>query len=170
MYCGSVFRAAMVIWSLHHLSTGMVWHDNEAATVPSSNEAVSPQHFDSDSASPPDDPSSAARGVAAHVRPPAPIVQYNTFDVSTNVAPLLPPPGAAAANDAKLEFLHQQLDSLGTEKPAIQDLVLLGNTGRERRQGGVHFVYLPLLADKLQDLVDFWAYNDYKFHKNSLTL
>jgi hypothetical protein len=51
-------------------------------------------------------------------------------------APLLLPPSSDASVDARIDFLHQQLDSFGVDKPILNGLLLLGNGGNARLQGG----------------------------------
>ena len=68
-------------------------------------------------------------------RPRAPAV--DTFDLTHSMAPL-PPPGTGASVDAKMDFLHQQLDSFGLDTEVLGGLVLLGNGVQERLQGGSH--------------------------------
>lgn len=62
--------------------------------------------------------------------------EQDTSNMSFTVATLLPPPKDDATADDKMDFLHQQLDSVGTDKPAINDLVMMGCGDRERIQGG----------------------------------
>jgi hypothetical protein len=50
---------------------------------------------------------------------------------------LLPPPPANASSAEKIDFLHQQLDSMGVDAEILPNLFLLGGSGTERMQGGV---------------------------------
>lgn len=61
----------------------------------------------------------------------------DTFDMSQTSPMLLQPPSPKAPLEQRMDFLQQQLDSFGTDKPALPDLVLLGNGDRERLQGGM---------------------------------
>lgn len=45
-------------------------------------------------------------------------------------------PHSIITEDEKMGFLHHQLDSLGTQTPILDGLVLLGPGGYERLQGG----------------------------------
>lgn len=102
------------------------------------------------------------------IRPPGFVEQYthapqdhivpetDTFDM-THTAPiraLLPPPGPSASADEKIDFLQQQLDSFGRDRPIVGDLMSLGGGGSERRQGGllhfVTFINLPYLESLLK--------------------
>lgn len=49
---------------------------------------------------------------------------------------MLQPPTPTASLEERLDFLHQQLDSFSKDKPAVSNLVLLGQSGEDRRQGG----------------------------------
>lgn len=60
----------------------------------------------------------------------------DTFDMSETAPILLQPPSPKASLEKKMDFLQQQLDSFGIDKPALPDLVFLGNGERERLQGG----------------------------------
>jgi hypothetical protein len=60
----------------------------------------------------------------------------DTFDMSHTGASLLPVPAADASISQRLDFMHQQLDSLGMEVEALPGLVLLGSGVEERFQGG----------------------------------
>lgn len=64
--------------------------------------------------------------------------EQDTFDLTHTVAPLLPPPGPGASLDDKVDFLQQQLDSFGLDMPIFDDLLSLGSSPTERRQGGGH--------------------------------
>lgn len=59
----------------------------------------------------------------------------DTFDM-TYTCDLLPPPGPNATNDAKMDFIQQQLDGFGRDRPMFDDLLSLGCGDNERRQGG----------------------------------
>lgn len=50
---------------------------------------------------------------------------------------LLPPPARNASVDEKVDFLQQQLDSFSNNTPIFADLMSLGDSGSERRRGGV---------------------------------
>lgn len=67
----------------------------------------------------------------------------DTFDLTHSAAAehLLSPPGPTARADDKVDFLQQQLDSFGADKPMLGDLMSLGGSGSERRQGGTPFVF-----------------------------
>lgn len=74
---------------------------------------------------------------AAIVQAPAPTTrEVDTFDISRTRAALLPPPAGNATVDEKMDFLHQQLDGIGTEMIILNGLVLLGHGDNERLQGG----------------------------------
>jgi hypothetical protein len=78
-------------------------------------------------------------GAAAEAMPSVPT--WDTFNLSHAAppllsAPLLLPPSSNASVDARLDFLHQQLDSFGVDKPILNGLLLLGNGGNARLQGG----------------------------------
>ena len=63
----------------------------------------------------------------------------DTFDLThTAVAGggLLEPPTDGASHDGRVDFLHQQLDCIGTETDVLNGLVLLGGGTHERLQGG----------------------------------
>jgi hypothetical protein len=60
----------------------------------------------------------------------------DTFDMSHTGVSLLPVPAVDASISAKIDFMHQQLDSLGAEAEALPGLVLLGSGVEERLQGG----------------------------------
>ena len=51
------------------------------------------------------------------------------------------PPAEAASVDERIDFLHQQLDSIGGDADVLNGLVLLGSGTHERLQGGAanHF-------------------------------
>lgn len=70
----------------------------------------------------------------------SPLPSSRHGDVSSEVLytaeSLMRPPDEDAPLNERMEFLHQQLDSLGVTKPAVGDLVLLGRGGCFRRQGG----------------------------------
>jgi hypothetical protein len=72
--------------------------------------------------------------VALLAPPPVPVV--DTFDLPHTAALLASPPLPAASEEEKLEFLHQQLDSIGSEKAILSGLVLLGSSQHQRIQGG----------------------------------
>jgi hypothetical protein len=52
-------------------------------------------------------------------------------------APMAPPPSPGASVEEKINFLHQQLDSIGLESTILSGLVLLGSSPNQRLQGGV---------------------------------
>lgn len=60
----------------------------------------------------------------------------DTFDIVQTVRTQMPPPPPGAPVDQHMEFLHQQLDSLGSDRPLLDGLVLLGDGDNERLQGG----------------------------------
>jgi hypothetical protein len=76
--------------------------------------------------------------VAARQHPAAKTLIVDTFDMSRTAAPLSPPSALAASEEEKMEFLHQQLDSIGLESAILSGLVLLGSSQHQRLQGGVH--------------------------------
>jgi hypothetical protein len=56
---------------------------------------------------------------------------------------LRPRPHAKASIAEKIQFLHQQLDSMGKDAEILPGLILLGIGGKERLQGGVlQFLYI----------------------------
>ena len=81
-----------------------------------------------------------ARGGTGGVEAPA----EDTFDMVHTVATQLPPPPLGAPAEQHMEFLHQQLDSMGLEKPLLEGLVLLGDN--ERLQGGEHSSFSPCIG------------------------
>jgi hypothetical protein len=74
--------------------------------------------------------------VGARQHPAAKTIIVDTFDLSHTAAPLGPPPEIAAGVEEKIEFLHQQLNSIGPESAVISGLVLLGSSQHQRLQGG----------------------------------
>jgi hypothetical protein len=74
--------------------------------------------------------------VRACQHPAAKTLIVDTFDLSHTAAPLGPPPEMAASVEEKIEFLHQQLNSIGPESAVISGLVLLGSSQHQRLQGG----------------------------------
>ena len=64
----------------------------------------------------------------------------DTLDMTESGLMLLLPPGPSCSQTEVFDFLHQQLDSFGTDQPAFEDLVLLGGGKEERMQGGA-FLY-----------------------------
>ena len=60
----------------------------------------------------------------------------DTFDMSYTAAPVMQPPEAHAPVHVRMDFMHQQLDSLGQEKAFLGDLISLGDGDNERLQGG----------------------------------
>jgi hypothetical protein len=64
----------------------------------------------------------------------------DTFDMTHQDRPLLPPPSPNASSSLKVDFLHQQLDSIGTNAEIMPGLLLLGSGDDERLQGGVHLL------------------------------
>jgi hypothetical protein len=68
--------------------------------------------------------------------------EVDTFDIMTySSRPLLPVPGANATVEERVDFLHQQLDSIGVDKEIVYGLFLLGNGDNARLQGGVILPY-----------------------------
>ena len=49
------------------------------------------------------------------------------------------PPAAEAPVEDHMDFLQQQLDSIGMERPILNGLLLLGSSGYQRLQGGTLF-------------------------------
>jgi hypothetical protein len=74
--------------------------------------------------------------VAARQHPAVKTLIVDTFDLSRTAAPLAPPPALAASVEEKMDFLHQQLDSIGPESSILSGLVLLGSSQNQRLQGG----------------------------------
>jgi hypothetical protein len=74
--------------------------------------------------------------VAARQHPAAKTLVVDTFDLSHTAEPLGPPPELAASVDEKIEFLHQQLNSIGPDSAILSGLVLLGSSQHQRLQGG----------------------------------
>jgi hypothetical protein len=60
----------------------------------------------------------------------------DTFVTQCTADVLLFPPPANASSSEKIDFLHQQLDSMGVDKEILFGLRLLGRGGRQRLQGG----------------------------------
>lgn len=94
----------------------------------------------------------------------------DTCDLTYTVAPLMPPPGADAAPDEKMEFLQQQLDSFAPGQAIIDDLLSLGSSDTERRQGGVGPTYsrvpLPWYETPVLNLIAS-CYKSCVFSKNT---
>jgi hypothetical protein len=65
------------------------------------------------------------------------VAVVDTFDMSHTEAVLRPPPAADAPAEERMEFLQQQLDSIGMERAILNGLQLLGSGVKERLQGGV---------------------------------
>jgi hypothetical protein len=65
----------------------------------------------------------------------------DTFDLSHTAAEMPPPPSAQASVEERIEFLNQQLDSIGMEKPVLNGLQLLGSGRNQRLLGGAQFVF-----------------------------
>lgn len=75
----------------------------------------------------------------------------DTFDLSySDCGALLAPPARNASIEDKMDFLHQQLDSIGTEREILNGLVSLGSGGHDRLQGGVVFVVMVLYLDAVR--------------------
>lgn len=66
---------------------------------------------------------------------------------------LMAPPGQKASVDDQMDFLHQQLDSLGMDTPILNGLVMLGCTGYERLQGGP-LTFLSLCCRSRRNIAD----------------
>lgn len=73
----------------------------------------------------------------------------DTFDLTRTVPVrhLLSPPGPNASAEDRVDFLQQQLDSLEEGQPVIEDLLSLGGSSSERRQGGVALLRNCVLVD-----------------------
>jgi hypothetical protein len=54
----------------------------------------------------------------------------------------LRPPDRNASVEERMEFLHRQLDSIGTERAILSGLLLLGSGRTERLQGGLVSAYI----------------------------
>jgi hypothetical protein len=63
-------------------------------------------------------------------------VEVDTFEFPHTATTLLAPPLSTASSPEKIEFLHQQLDSMGMDAEILPGLILLGSGNRERLQGG----------------------------------
>jgi hypothetical protein len=74
---------------------------------------------------------------SVHKQPAVIVPVVDTFDMSHTATVLRPPPAADAPAEEKMEFLQQQLDSIGMERPILNGLLLLGSGVKERLQGGV---------------------------------
>ena len=84
---------------------------------------------------------------AAHA-PAASDVSYTGTPATTTqgTSRIYDPPSEEASKLKKMEFLEQQLDSLGTEQAFMDRLVLTGSGAFERMQGGAPLCPLqPLL-------------------------
>lgn len=68
--------------------------------------------------------------------------EQDTFDMTHSAETLLRPPGPNASADERIDFLMQQLDSFGVDKPVVGDLISLGGSITERMQGGVSLMWL----------------------------
>ena len=64
----------------------------------------------------------------------------DTFDMTVTTVELMAPPARGADVEQRLEFLHGQLDSIGTERAIMHGLVPLGSDHHERLQGGTAHV------------------------------
>jgi hypothetical protein len=62
--------------------------------------------------------------------------EAETFAMRYTTDTLLPPPASKASSAEKIDFLHQQLDSMGVDAEILPGLLLLGGGNRERLQGG----------------------------------
>jgi hypothetical protein len=60
----------------------------------------------------------------------------DTFDMSHTAAELRQPPDLNSPEEERMEFLHQQLDSIGMERAISSGLLLLGSGRTQRIQGG----------------------------------
>lgn len=60
----------------------------------------------------------------------------DTFDLPHTAPPRLTEPGPDATIALKMDFLQQQLDSLGVQNPFLDVLVPLGRSANQRLQGG----------------------------------
>jgi hypothetical protein len=70
----------------------------------------------------------------------------DTFDMSHTAAELRLPPDYNAPLEDRMEFLHQQLDSIGMERAIFSGLLLLGSGRTERIQGGASSTCVCLYA------------------------
>ena len=73
--------------------------------------------------------------------------KMDTFDLQHTAVSVLPPPAGNASLEDKMEFIRQQLDDIGLEKPVLNGLLLLGNGVKERIQGGVRCLHTVSLAN-----------------------
>jgi hypothetical protein len=62
--------------------------------------------------------------------------ELDTNELPHTAASLLPLPPAAASTSEKIQFLHQQLDSMGDDAEFLPGLIMLGGGNKERLQGG----------------------------------
>jgi hypothetical protein len=66
----------------------------------------------------------------------------DTFDMTHTAAELRPPPGQHASLDERMDFLQQQLDSIGMGRAILSGLLLLGGGSNQRIQGGEPSAYI----------------------------
>jgi hypothetical protein len=79
----------------------------------------------------------------------------DTFDMTNSSTVLPAPPPRHATVEQKMEFLQQQLDSIGRERPILSGLLLLGSGVKDRLQGGA---LLPRLRPQPLSLVCRWHF------------
>jgi hypothetical protein len=70
----------------------------------------------------------------------------DTFDMSHTAVELRAPPSAHAPLEERMEFLQQQLNSIGTARAVLGGLLPLGRGRCQRLQGGAPW-YLPLMEN-----------------------
>jgi hypothetical protein len=96
---------------------------------------LSPQATSSEAPAPPTPLEASSQQQLHRTRAPDMAV-VDTFDMSRTDPELLPPPAANASSSRKLDFVHQQLDSMGRDAEILPGLLLLGGANDERMQGG----------------------------------
>jgi hypothetical protein len=122
----------------HIEATSSERHDLRAMLLPPSTEENTQHNNEEQQPTPP--PHHGQQVVKA----PAPGVP-DTFDMSHTGISLLPAPAANASTSTRIDFMHQQLDSLGVEAEALPGLILMGSGVQERLQGGaVSFFFVVL--------------------------
>lgn len=77
----------------------------------------------------------------------------DTFDLAHTVGAPMPPPALSAPVEDHMDFLQQQLDSIGVDRPILDGLLLLGDGGHQRLQGGA-----LLLCASAASCKRYWKY------------